>query len=419
MTPPIEHLAEALRQTSVVRFMEHFAQRFPDDLHMKDLVLEEAGPGRTVKIAGRTVVNFGSDSFLGLDRDPRLREALARGVARWGTHNGCSRAFASVRANIDAEERIAHWLGTEAALVFPSVTLLNTGVIPGLVTRQDVIVADEFAHNSIHEGNKVAKSNASRVFSFRHNDVDDLARVLDDARPYQCALITVDGVYSMSGELPPLREMHALALERDAVLFVDDAHGTGVLGRYGRGTVFDSLRSYANTFVVGSLSKALSCYGGFIGCPRSFHRLLKIRSNSYIFGGPVPPCYLEAICTALDILSSPEYEVLAGRLRRNFEQLVHGARHMGLTVLGGLTPIVSILIGDEDLTLRAGRFLFERGYYVQSVTFPAVPYRAGVLRVQVNANHSPTEITGLIGALKELRGQLPLLGVDQPMRAVA
>jgi 7-keto-8-aminopelargonate synthetase-like enzyme len=419
MTPPIVHLAEALRQTSVARFIEHFAQRFPDDLHMKDLVLDEAGPGRTVNIAGRTAVNFGSDSFLGLDRDPRLWEALARGVARWGTHNGCSRAFASVRANIEAEERIAHWLGTEAALIFPSVTLLNTSVIPGLVTRNDVIVADEFAHNSIHEGKKIAKANGTRVFSFRHNDVDDLARVLDEARPYHCALITLDGVYSMSGELPPLREMHSLALSHNAVLFVDDAHGTGVLGRYGRGSVFDSLGSYANTFVVGSLSKALSCYGGFIGCPHSFHRLLKVRSNSYIFGGPVPPCYLEAICTALDIVTSPEYEVLAGRLRRNFEQLVHGAQQMGLTVLGGMTPIVSILIGDEDLTLRAGRFLFERGYYVQSVTFPAVPYRAGVLRVQVNANHAPAEITGLIGALKELRGRLPLPGDSQAMRAVA
>src|SRR5262245_8064174 len=197
---------------------------------MKDLVLEEMGPGRVIRISGREVVNFGSDSFLGLDRDERLCEALARGVEKWGTHNGSSRFFNSVQANIEAEERIARWLGTEAALIFPSVTLLNAGVIPGLVTRRDVIVADEFAHNSIHEGNKVAKANGTRVFCFKHNDVSALERVLDEARPYRFALITVDGVYSMSGALPPLAQMHALALERNGVLYVDDAHGTGVLG---------------------------------------------------------------------------------------------------------------------------------------------------------------------------------------------
>src|SRR5581483_5325272 len=115
--------------------------------------------------------------------------------------------------------------------------------------------------------------------------------------------------------------------------------------------------------------------------------LLKMRSNTFIFGGPVPPPYLEAVCAVCDILMSDEYEVLQGRLRGNLSRVAEGARRLGLVVLGGETPIVSILIGDEDVTLRAGRELFEAGYYVQSVTFPAVPYHAGVLRIQVNANH--------------------------------
>src|SRR5687767_11898471 len=125
---PIEQLARSLRQTSVARFMAHFAERFPD-MHMKNLVLDGTGPGRTVEIEGQLVVNFGSDSFLGLDRDPRVWDALHRGIAKWGSHNGASRAFASVSANVEAEAKIAAWLGTESALIFPSVTLLNAGVI--------------------------------------------------------------------------------------------------------------------------------------------------------------------------------------------------------------------------------------------------------------------------------------------------
>ena len=240
MSLPIQHLYRSLRSTGVARFFEHFESLFPDT-HMKDLVVDVGGPGREVEIHGRRVVNFGSDSFLGLDLDPRVKEAVIRGVEKWGTHNGTSRAFASVRANIVAEEKIAEWLGTEAALIFPSVTLANAGAIPGLVTKTDVIIADEYAHNSIHEGNKIARSNGTRVYTFRHNDVNALADTLRNARPYRHALITIDGVYSMSGALPPLKEMNALALENDAVLYVDDAHGTGVMGAHGRGTVYDNL----------------------------------------------------------------------------------------------------------------------------------------------------------------------------------
>ena len=131
--------------------------------------------------------------------------------------------------------------------------------------------------------------------------------------------------------------------------------------------------------------------------------LLKIRSNTFIFGGPVPPPYLDAICAVCDILDSKEYEAIHGQLLRNLRQLTKGAADLGLVVLGGETPIVSILIGDEEVTLQAGRFLFEKGFYVQSVTFPAVPYHAGVLHIQVNANHEPAAVQGLLDALAALQ----------------
>jgi 7-keto-8-aminopelargonate synthetase-like enzyme len=404
---PMKQLIQAVRQHGLVRFVEHFKQLFPN-CHLKDLVVDEVDAHRGMVVDGQRVVNFGSDSFLGLDQDPRVQESVIRGVRRWGTHNGASRAFSCVRANTEAEDRIAAWLGTEAALIYPSVTLANVGALPGLVGRRDLIVVDEQAHNSIHEGTRIARANGVRVLSFSHCDPADLHKVLSAAGDYRVALVAIDGVYSMSGALPPLAELNRVAKQFNAVLYVDDAHGTGVLGTHGRGTVLDALGDYDNTFVVGSLSKAFSCLGGFIGCPAAFKELLKMKSNTYIFGGPVAPAYLEAICTVCDILTSGEYEMLIGRLRANLRRLTRGAEQLGLTVLGGETPIISILVGDEADTLNAGHILFRAGYYVQSVTFPAVPYHGGVLRIQVNANHLTESIDGLLRALADLQRVLPL-----------
>jgi 7-keto-8-aminopelargonate synthetase-like enzyme len=414
----MQQLANALRQNGLIRFIEHFAELFPTT-HMKDMVVDRMGPHRIIEVDGKQVVNFGSDSFLGLDQDPRVQDALRRGIRRWGTHNGASRAFASVRANTEAENKLAQWLGTEATLIYPSVTLANMGAIPGLVGRQDVLVVDEQAHNSIQEGAKIAKANGTRVFFFSHCNPQALEKVLDEAGDYRCALVAIDGVYSMSGELPPLAELNRVCLQRRAVLYIDDAHGTGVIGRQGRGTVLDALGNYDNTLVVGSLSKGFSCLGGFIGCTNEFKLLLKMRSNTYIFGGPVAPCYLEAICTVCDILNSAEYELISARLQRNIHLLSTGLMNMGLVVLGGETPILSVLIGDEEDTLNAGNFLFEQGYYVQSVTFPAVPYHAGVLRIQVNANHLSESIAGLLDAVAKLSQTMRLPAPEATPRQAA
>src|SRR5262249_55775381 len=157
------------------------------------------------------------------------------------------------------------------------------------------------------EGAKIAKANGVKLMTFSHCDPHDLERVFREAGDYRIALVAIDGVYSMSGQLPPLAKLNRVALQHNAVLYVDDAHGTGVLGSQGRGTVLDALGDYDNTFVVGSLSKAFSAMGGFIGCKKEFKQLLKMRSNTYIFGGPVPPPYLEAVCAVCDILLSDEY----------------------------------------------------------------------------------------------------------------
>ena len=411
MTAPLDHLVDTLAQTGMTRFFKRMFDEYPD-LLMKDMTVEAVEADRMIRVRGKWIRNFGSDSFLGLDQHPNVKEALERGTREWGTHNGTSRAFSSVAPNIEVEKKIAAWMGTEAALLYPSVTLVNMGAIPGLVTRHDVVVADQFAHNSIEEGTRLAKARGVRTAKFAHNSVDELERTLRELRPFRHALIAVDGVYSMSGQSPPLAEFQKLAQAFDGFLYVDDAHGTGVVGVRGRGTVLDTLGSYENTLVIGSLSKALSCLGGFVAGTQSAIDVLKLRSSPLIFGGPVPPPYLVALSAALDVVASPEYELLRTRLDANVHKLYEGTSRLGLAVLGGLVPIVSVLVGPEEATLRAGRFLFDRGYYVQSVVFPAVPHGSGVLRIQMNANHSQEAIDGLLEALAELKQAISLPGPD-------
>ncbi len=308
---PVDKLLQALRQNTLVKIFEEFEKAYPDD-HLKDLVVDEMGTGRDMVVQGRRVTNFGSDSFLGLDRDPRVIQAIHRGLDRWGSHNGTSRAFSSVRSNLEAEQRLAAWLGVESTLIYPSVTLANHGAVPGLVGRKDVVVMDELAHNSMRDGARLAQAGGARIATFAHNSPEDLVRTLQKLKPYRLALICIDGVYSMSGAIPPMKVFNEIAFAADGVLYIDDAHGTGVLGEHGRGTVLEALGSYENTFIVGSLSKAFSCAGGFIGCSSRFQKLLKMRSNTYVFGGPVVPAYLEGICVVVDILQSPEYPPLCG-----------------------------------------------------------------------------------------------------------
>jgi len=397
----IERLAESLEADPLVHYFEAAFQCYPD-LLMKDMTLEAVGPDRQAKLNGRWVVNFGSDSFLGLDQDPRVWDAVRRGLDRWGTHNGSSRAFASVASNVEAERKLATWLKSESTLIYPSVTLANHGALPALVTRHDALVVDRNAHHSVQEGMKLVRAGGGKTDVFAHDDLFDLERVLKRLRPYRHAVVAVDGIYSMTGTLPSLPELRAVAEANDAILYVDDAHGTGILGKQGRGTVLDALGDYRNTLAVGSLSKAFSCFGAFVACPERMKMLLKIRSGPIIFGGPVPPPYLDAVCAVVDILDSPEYHALRSRLAENMEQFLAGVRGLGLTVLGGVGAIASIVVGDELTTLRAGRELFEQGYYVQSVVFPGVPHHGGVLRVQINANHRPASITGLVEAIAGL-----------------
>ena len=403
---PLKHLEAHLCRDRMMRlglmFIDHYA-----DIHLKDLVVEEMDDQRTMVVLGRKVQNFGSDSFLGLDRNAAVQQALIDAVKPWGTHNGASRAFSSARLCEEAERRLAQWLGVEDTLIFPSVTLANAGLVPAVVRENDLLVVDRLSHDSIQQAAKIAAADGARLRELHPcccGPLEDLLR----GEKYDSAVIAVDGVYSMTGKIPPLAELDRVARANRAILYVDDAHGTGVIGPRGRGAAAKALGSLDHVLMVGSLSKAFSCMGAFVTCNPSLKRVLKMRSSTFIFGGPVPPPYLAAIIAVCDILDSPEYDVILDRLTSLVARLTAGIRSLGLTVLGGEAPIVSVTIGEIERTFEAGKWLFDRGYYVQSATFPAVPINGGVLRIQVNANHSTEAVDGLLNALGDLRTEFKL-----------
>jgi len=402
----LDRVSTRLRKHKVTRIGLEFLDRCAD-IHLKDLVMEEMDDHRGARILGRSVVNFGSDSFLGLDRDERVQKAIVEALPLWGTHNGASRAFASVALCSEAEQRLARWLGVEDTLIFPSVTLANAGLIPALAGKGDLLVVDRQSHDSIHQGAKLAAAGGAKVVEL-HPCRGDVLETLFRQEGREGGITAVDGVYSMTGKTPPLAELDEVTRRHGGILYCDDAHGTGVVGARGRGAASTVLPSLRQVLLVGSLSKAFSCMGAFITCTPELKRILKIRSSTFIFGGPVPPPYLAAICAVCDILDSPEGDELLAHLRSLVNRLTTGLRSLELIVGGGVAPIVSVQIGDIEDTFHAGKWLFDRGYYVQSATYPAVGITEGLLRIQVNANHSHAAIDGLLNAFADLKREFKL-----------
>jgi len=399
-------LTQRLLHNPIIRFFHTMDRRYRD-IHLKDLLASAMDDQRRLTVQGTTVYNFGSDSFLGLDRDARVQQAIIDGVKQWGTHNGASRAFYSVQANEEAERKLAQWLGVEATLIFPSVTLTNMGLLPGLARRGDLLAVDRLAHNSLHEGAKIAHDNGADLQVF-HPCTPEVLQDLLHSRPYTQCLVAVDGVYSMQGTTPPLRELDQVTRAHGGVLYIDDAHGTGIFGDHGRGTAMRELGTLQDVIMVGSLSKAFSCLGAFVTCTEELKPLFKMASSTYVFGGPVPPPYLEAICVVCDILMSDEYEAISARLRERIRLLVDGLHALDLAVLGHDSPIVAVLVQDRTRALQAGKWLFDHGFYVQSVAYPAVPVNVSVLRIQVNANHPLQAVQGLLEALGHMRKVIEL-----------
>ncbi len=366
-------------------------------------IAESAG-GTRVVIDGRTFVMAGSNNYLGLTHDPRVIAAAQEALSHFGTGCTGSRFLnGTLTLHEEFEERLAAFLGKEACITSGTGYQTNLGVIETMAGREEVVFGDRDNHASIIDGCRLAYG---KHFKYRHNDMEDLERLLRDTKVQDggARLIITDGVFSMLGDLAPLPKMVELAKTYGARLIVDDAHALGVLGDHGRGTAehFDVLDDV--DLVVGTFSKSFACLGGFVAGPRYVIDYIKHTSRSVIFSASMTPASVATVNMCLTILEQePERRA---NLWKNVRKMKQGFEELGLDVIDGGSPILSVVIGDEDTTLEFNKMLFEHGVFVNPVISPAVPPGMGLLRTSYMATHTDEDLDLILEAFKKVGEQL-------------
>jgi glycine C-acetyltransferase/8-amino-7-oxononanoate synthase len=370
-----------------------------------------SGPqGPRVILNGRPVLLLCSNNYLGLADHPRVRQAAAEAAMRWGVGAGASRLISgNMKLHRHLEERLAEFKGYEAALLFGSGYLANAGVIAALARRGEVVFSDELNHASIIDGCRLARA---ETFIYRHKDTEHLAWALRKAGRH-AALIVTDGVFSMDGDLAPLEELVALARRHDCRLMVDEAHATGAIGPGGRGSVAAADLSDEVDVVVGTLGKALGCYGAYAAASREIVEYLVNTARSFIFSTAPPPPVVAAATTALEMLDSHPHRV--ERLRSNAEALRAALAEEGLPAAGSKSQIVPVIIGDAASTMELCERALERGVFAQGIRPPTVPDGSSRLRLTVMATHRTAELRHAAKVLAAAARELGLEAAPPPL----
>ncbi|MEZ6007139.1 MAG: pyridoxal phosphate-dependent aminotransferase family protein [Planctomycetota bacterium] len=398
--------------TALDLFEKAYRYHRADDLRSAGLypyfrAIQESAGGTNVVIDGRRMVMAGSNNYLGLTHDPRVVEAAQRAVRDFGTGCTGSRFLnGTLRIHEEMEERLADFLKMEACITSGTGFQTNVGLLGALCGREDVIFGDRDNHASIIDGCRLS---FAKLYKYRHNDVLDLERLLGSTRVPDDGgrLIITDGVFSMLGDLAPLPEIVELAKRYDARTVVDDAHGLGVLGEGGRGTCehFGVLGDV--DIIVGTFSKSFACLGGFIAGPRKVIDTLKHTSRSIIFSASMTPSSVATVLACLDIIhAEPERRE---RLWRHVERMKVGLESLGLEVVAGGSPILSVVTGDETTTMEANRLLFEQGVFVNAVLPPAAPPGQSLLRTSYMATHSEDDLDRILEAFRHVAARFPVL----------
>jgi glycine C-acetyltransferase len=352
-----------------------------------------------VVIGGRSLINLSSNNYLGLNTHPRLIEAAVHAAAEWGAGSGAVRTIAGTQAwHEQLEARLATFKRTEAALSFQSGYTVNIGVIGSMLDKGDCVVSDKLNHASIIDGIRLTK--ADRIL-YEHADPDDAERALREARDkgFRRVLLVTDGVFSMDGDIAPLPALVERAERYDAAVMVDDAHGTGVLGRNGRGSTdhFDLHGRVALN--IGTLSKAVGVVGGYVAASQTVRDHLIHKARPFLFSSSHPPAVVMACIAAIDVLEQePE---LIERLWENARYLKTGLADAGFDIGRSETPITPVMCGEADVAMRLSDALMERGVFAQGIGFPTVPQGQARVRTIVTATHTTSQLDEALAAFAE------------------
>ena len=392
---------------------------------MTDAVVEEID-GRMIRVGDQWLADFASCNYLGFDLDREIIDSIPAYIEKWGTHPSWSRLLGSPVLYEQIEARLADLLDAEDTLVLPTITLIHMSVIPVLAGAGTIYVESR-AHKTIYEGCQLAASRGATLKRFRFEDPDDLERLLKQ-RGGSPRLICVDGVNSMTGNAIDLAAFAALARTYNALLYVDDAHGFGVIGEQsedqlspygnrGNSIVRYADETYENVILVSGLSKAYSSLAAFLTCPPELKRLLKTAAPPYLYSGPSPIASLATVLTGLEVNDKRGDAIRADLWRKTnlvLEHLdrlgVHSPNHSGF-------PIIEVPLARHEDVDAVGRFLFENGIYVTLAAYPLVPRDEVGFRIQVTAANTDAEIENLLDVLSRLTNSFDLQPARNDRRA--
>jgi len=363
--------------------------------------------GAWLVVDGRRVLNFCSNNYLGLANHPRLKQAALEAVDAYGVGPAAVRSIAgTMDLHLKLEERLARFKGVEAAITFQSGFNANLGCIPALVGREDAIFSDELNHASIIDGSRLSRAEIHR---YAHGDAGDLRRTLAENRAkYRRALVITDGVFSMDGDVAPLKEIYEVVQDFEAMLMVDDAHGEGVLGRGGRGIV-DHFHLHGRVDIeVGTLSKAFGVVGGVVAGNPLVVEWLRQRGRPFLFSSAMTVPDVAACLAALDLLE--ESTDLVDRLWENTRYFKEQMRRLGFDTGASTTPITPVMLGEAPLAQEFSRELFEAGVFAMAIGYPTVPVGKARIRVMISAAHQREDLD---------RGLEAFATVGQKLRVIA
>jgi 8-amino-7-oxononanoate synthase len=377
---------------------------------MMDAVIEEVD-GRMIRVGRQWLADFASCNYLGFDLDREIIDRVPAYLDAWGTHPSWSRLLGSPVLYQDVEERLTDLLGSEDSLVLPTITHIHMSVIP-LLAASGTIFLDARAHKTIYDGCQIAKARGAAVRRFRFEDPDHLDALLSQERD-PTRLVCMDGVNSMTGNAPDLVAFAAVARRHGALLYVDDAHGFGVIGERtplepcpygvrGNSIVRHAGESYDNVVLVGGFSKAYSSLLAFIACPTDVKDLLKVAAPPYLYSGPSPVASLATVLAGFEV-NEERGDALRATLWRLSQRVLDALRTLGIETpnRSGL-PIIEIPLRDHSRIDAVGRFLFEQGVYTTLAAYPLVPKDEVGFRIQLTAANTDDQVDTLIAALEAL-----------------
>ena len=376
-------------------------------LYRRLRVVESEQKSRCV-IDGREVITLSSNNYLGLNTHPKLKAAALDAVERYGAGSGAVRTIAGTMSlHEELEARLAEFKHTEAVLIFQSGFTCNTGVIPILAPEGATIVSDALNHASIIDGIRLTK--AERKI-YPHADMDALRSTLREVRSadaHRTILVITDGVFSMDGDIAKLPEIVEAAEEAEAIVYVDDAHSSGVLGRNGRGSVDHFDLNGRVQVQVGTLSKAIGVLGGYVAGPANLRTVLEHKARPFLFSTSHPPAVAAACIAAIDVLETEPQ--LIEKLWENARHFKAGLQRLGFDTGNSETPITPVIVGAGALAHRFSDRLFEEGIFAMGIGFPTVPEEKSRIRTIVTAEHSRDELDTCLATFEKVGRELAII----------